>query len=101
MRKVFVDTQYFVALLNRNDQWRQTALKAQKEISDARLVATEVILIEVLNFLCKQGPMLRSRVVRFVRHVLEDADFKVISKLNRCFLMALNSTNPPSTKATA
>jgi uncharacterized protein len=89
MRTVFVDTQYFIALLNRNDHWRETALKAQKETEGSGLVTTEVVLIEVLNFLCKQGPILRDRVVRFVHYVLEDVDFKVISQAEPMFLNGL------------
>ncbi len=51
MRKIFVDTLYFVALINKNDQWRSKALEAKAEVTDAKFVTTEIVLIEVLNFL--------------------------------------------------
>ena len=49
MKKVFVDTQYFVALINRKDQWREAALKVRGELIDPKFVTTEIVLIEVLN----------------------------------------------------
>jgi predicted nucleic acid-binding protein len=79
MRRIFVDTQYFVALANRKDQWRDLALQKRAEIVDAKFVTTEAVLIEVLNFLCEHGKTLREQVSLFVRDVLEDADFEVIS----------------------
>ena len=79
MRRVFVDTIYFVALINRKDQWREKALRVKSEITDAKFVTTEIVLIEVLNFLCEYGENLRQQVSLFVRDVLEDADFEVVS----------------------
>lgn len=79
MRKVFVDTLYLVALINKNDQWRSKALKTKAEVADARFVTTEIVLIEVLNFLSEYGETLRNQGSLFVRDVLEDVDFDVVS----------------------
>ncbi len=79
MRKVFVDTHYFVALINTRDQWHQSATAARKQTADAEFITTENILIEVLNFLCEYGPSLRAKVALFVRKVLIDPDFEVVS----------------------
>lgn len=77
MRKVFVDTIYFVALISPNDQWREKALQVRSEISTVKLITTEIVLIEVLNFLCEYGENLRQQVSLFVRDVLEDVNFEV------------------------
>lgn len=79
MRKVFVDTLYFVALINKNDQWRSKALEVKAEVADAKFVTTEIVLIEVLNFLSEYGDTLRHQVSLFVRDVLQDIDFDVVS----------------------
>ena len=79
MRKVFVDTLYFVALINKNDQWRSKALKVKAEVADAKFVTTEMVLIEVLNFLSEYGETLRHQVSLFVRDVLQDIEFDVVS----------------------
>ncbi len=78
MRRLFVDTLYFIALINLNDQWREKALQVKSEISNAKLITTEIVLIEVLNFFCEYGENLRRQVSLFVRDVLEDADFEVV-----------------------
>lgn len=79
MRKVFVDTLYLVALISKNDQWRSKAVEAKAQVTDAMFVTTEIVLIEVLNFLSEYGETLRNQVSLFVRDVLEDVDFDVVS----------------------
>lgn len=89
MRKLFVDTIYFVALINPNDQWHEKAIQVRSEISDAKLFTTEIVLIEVLNFLCEYGENLRRQVSLFVRDILEDADFEVASYTDMTLLEGL------------
>ncbi len=51
MRKIFVDTLYWIAITNRKDQWHQAAEKASRTLSGCHLVTTEEVLTEVLNAL--------------------------------------------------
>ncbi len=78
MRRLFVDTLYFVALINLNDQWREKALRVKSETSNAKFITTEIVLIEVLNFFSEYGENLRRQVSLFVRDVLEDVDFEIV-----------------------
>ncbi|MEJ7698577.1 MAG: PIN domain-containing protein [Pyrinomonadaceae bacterium] len=89
MKRVFVDSLYIVALINPNDQWREKALQAKRETADAKLVTTEIVLIEVLNFLSEYGANLRRQVSLFVRDILEEADFEVISYMETTLLEGL------------
>lgn len=89
MKRVFVDSLYIVALINPNDQWREKALQAKRETADAKLVTTEILLIEVLNFLSEYGANLRRQVSLFVRDILEEADFEVISYMETTLLEGL------------
>lgn len=89
MRKVFVDTLYFVALINKNDQWRSKSIEAKARLSDARFVTTEMVLIEVLNFLSEYGETLRKQVSLFVRDVLEDVEFDVVAYTETTLLNGL------------
>jgi len=52
---VFVDTLYFVALFNPRDQWHERAFAASKLIADAKLITTEDVLVELLNFFSEYG----------------------------------------------
>jgi len=49
MRTVFVDTNYWVAILSPRDQWHEPACKARDSLRAAKLVTSELVLIEVLN----------------------------------------------------
>lgn len=89
MRKVFVDTLYFVALINKNDQWRSKSIEAKARLSDVRFVTTEMVLIEVLNFLSEYGETLRKQVSLFVRDVLEDVEFDVVAYTETTLLNGL------------
>ena len=89
MRRLFVDTLYFVALINLNDQWREKALRVKSEIFNAKFITTEIVLIEVLNFFSEYGENLRRQVSFFVRDVLEDVDFDVISYTETTLLEGL------------
>lgn len=51
-RPVFVDTLYWLALINVNDQWHQAALDWSARIA-GRLVTTEAILTEVADALSR------------------------------------------------
>ena len=42
MRTVFADTLYWIALINSRDQWHQRAISINADLSNARLVTTEV-----------------------------------------------------------
>lgn len=89
MKRIFVDTSYIVALINRKDQWRQRTLEARELLSDAKLVTTELVLIEALNFVCTHGSQIRAITSEFVRSILEDADFQVIQQIEPMFLNGL------------
>lgn len=64
---VFIDTLYLVARLNPKDQWHKAALDTDTLISRRRLVTTETVLIELLNYLAEFPPEMREAVAGFVK----------------------------------
>ena len=50
MKVAFVDTLYFVALFNPRDQWHERAIAANKLVAETKLITTEDVLVELLNF---------------------------------------------------
>ena len=89
MRVVFADTLYFLALINPQDQWRSKAIKAEAIISEARLVTTEAVLLEMMNFTAGYGPNLRKAVASFARDVLQDGEIEVIPHTRELLLSGL------------
>jgi predicted nucleic acid-binding protein len=72
---VFVDTLYWLALINVNDQWHQTALAWSARIT-GQLVTTEPILTEVADALSRADQ--RRWVVEAIRAVRSDPDITTV-----------------------
>jgi len=77
VKLVFADTNYWVALINPNDQWRGPAHSAEALLHNVRLVTTDVILIEVLNFFAEHGKEARLRAVSATEEILSNPDTEV------------------------
>ena len=90
MKRIFADTFYWTALLNPKDQWHSSAIEIQSKIATIRLVTTETVLIELLNFYSEYGSEMRQTVVDTVRDILVDLDIEYISHSTDIFLEALD-----------
>jgi len=86
---VFADTLYFIAVINPQDQWRDQATNAEAIVRESRIVTTETVLLEMLNFTAGYGPNLRKAVASFVRDLLQDEDVDVIPHTGELFLTGL------------
>ena len=90
MKMVFADTFYWAALLNPKDQWHLEVKTVQKNLGEVRLVTTETILIELLNFFSEYGAEMRQTVVDTSRDILTDLEIEYISHSPEIFLEALD-----------
>jgi uncharacterized protein len=57
----------------------------ENNLVGAKLVTTEEVLIEVLNYFSSLGPQVRLKVVRVVRRLFERADVEVIPQTEESF----------------
>ena len=89
MNPVFVDTVYWVALINPNDQWSSPALSAGSALRDVQLVTTDSVLIEVLNFFAEHGEEARIRAVSAAEEILINPDTEVVRHIHESFLAGL------------
>ncbi len=90
MKRIFVDTNHFIALLYSRDQWHEKAAKAEAANAEHSLVTTEEVLVELLNFFCEQGRFARLKVTAFVRAVLVDVRTEVVFRSETNFLEAID-----------
>lgn len=67
MRTVFADSQYWVALGHRGDQWHLSAIAATRALGKARIVTTEEVLVEFLNTFSSQGWLRQAAVAQVLR----------------------------------
>lgn len=90
MKFIFVDTLYWVALLNPQDQWHQKAQEAKVVIKSVSLITTEAVLIEVLNYFSSFKPQMRQAVAQIVYDILSDSNIEVTSITHDIFLSGLS-----------
>ena len=89
MKLVFADTVYWVALINPKDEWRNQALSATPLLSDAVIITTDSIMIEVLNFFAERGDEARRRAVAVVEQLLISPNTEVAPQTRDNFLSGL------------
>ena len=70
MRKVFVDTAYWIAIANPNGPWNKAAGEAHGRLGEVKLVTTQEVLGEFLTFLSKPQA-LRRAAVKMVENILK------------------------------
>jgi len=90
MSTLFSDAVYWVALLNPQDQWHQTARGAAAEYASDPLVTTEPVLVEVLNFFAAFRAEMRQAAAGTVEDICEDERIDVVSSSHRIFTDGLS-----------
>ena len=88
--RVFADTLYWVAVLNPKDQWHRQAIETRGMLGDIKIVTTETVLIEVLNYFSEHGTLTRKLAVEAARTIMIDEEVEYISHSPETFLDALD-----------
>jgi predicted nucleic acid-binding protein len=90
MKKVFVDTAAWIALLNVDDLWHQQAKQIRLELlkSNYIFITTEFILLEVGDALCSQK--IRSNTANFLHNIYQLNSIIVISFSQDLLQLGLN-----------
>ncbi len=65
-QQVYADTSYWIALLNPRDELHAKAVDVSQRLSAARIVTSEMVLVELLNSFSDAGPRLRKAVTSAV-----------------------------------
>jgi predicted nucleic acid-binding protein len=86
MRRVFADTFYWIALLNPRDQAHDLAVSVSKGLGAVRIVTTEEVLTEFLNFFGSRGCHLRRAAAELVDQMRADPMIDVVAQTHAGFL---------------
>lgn len=73
--KIFADTWFFVALINKRDQYHQKALELSEEYENYPLITTDAVFLEVGNALSNNY---KNEAVELMESFLESDDVEVI-----------------------
>ena len=100
-RLLFADTFYWVAMLNPGDAFHTRVTALARGLRFARLITTDEVLTEVLNWYCGAGPHWRGEAAILIHDLRSDADVDVLPQTRADFDAALPCTRPGPTKSTA
>ena len=89
MKVAFVDTLYFVALFNPRDQWHERAAAASSLVAETKLITTEDVLVELLNFFSEYGEKARRGAVAQAEGILNSANIEVAPQSHEAFMAGL------------
>ena len=90
MRTVFVDTAYWVAQSDKRDQWHRQALEVEQQLTDVRLITSELVLIEFLNYFCNSRETTRERVALATQEILIDPKIQITWQTQALFEAGLD-----------
>ena len=86
---VFADTFYWVAVLSPHDPFHARALSWGRNAGTVRLVTTDEVLTEVLNWFSGAGPYWRGKAATSVHNVRNDPNVDVLPQTRADFDAAL------------
>lgn len=89
MRTIFADTFYWTALLNPRDEWHIRVISFSKNLISVRLVTTDEVLTEFLNFFSGYDLKMRQSVIERIQDILENDYVQVIPQSHDTFLAGL------------
>jgi predicted nucleic acid-binding protein len=91
MKSVFADTGFWVALLNQKDKWHEQSVSIYRslELQQVRVITSEIVLTELLNFFSKFSSTLRVEVALKVTQMKQHPNITVIPQNTRQFDRAL------------
>ena len=89
MKSIFVDTNFWVAIINPKDQWHQRAVEKDSDLRPADRVTSELVLVEVLNYFSSYRVDLREGAAKVVRRIVSDRAIETVLHRHDSFLAGL------------
>jgi uncharacterized protein len=98
-RVVFADTSFLLALCHPKDPYRDKAEELDTALLSAQMVTSELVLIELLNGVCKYGPDVRDFTVTFIEKLRSTRRFEFVRCSSERFAQAIRFYEQMSDKA--
>ena len=89
MRAVFADSGYWIALLDERDPLHTAALALRQDSTIDSVVTTQLVIVEVLNFMSSLGPYLRERAAAWAERLFADPHVEVLPQGEARFAAAV------------
>jgi predicted nucleic acid-binding protein len=89
MSKVFADSDYWIALFHPNEQLHRRATECSRRLQRKRVVTTEMVMTEVLNYYSNQGAQLREAAAAWAMGLPKNGKITVIPQSSGQFHQAV------------
>ena len=89
MKSVFADTFYWVALINKSDSWHHRVRNYSSNLGNIKIITTEEILTETINFFASFPTPMRSAVSQLITQIIADHNIQVIPQTHESFIAGL------------
>ena len=89
MRTVFADTGYWIATTNPEDALHERARLVTQRLGEVRIVTSEMVLVEFLNFMGRYGEHKRKLAASVVSEIIDDSDVEVVPQTSLQFRAAM------------
>ena len=93
MRTLFADSGYYIALLNPRDQWHEKAKTVTAQLGNVRVVTSQMVFVEFLNFMGGRGQQLRESAWSALRDFAENPDVEIVPQSSAQFDSAIDLYN--------
>jgi uncharacterized protein len=90
MAILFVDTAYWVARIDRRDQWHLQAKEVTRQLDAAQWITTELVLVELLNYFSEYRSELRQEVAITVQELIDQLDVEIVWQTQLLFESGLS-----------
>ena len=90
MRIVFADTGYWIARTNPDDQLHARVVDVTRQLNEVRVVTSEMVLVEFLNFMGSQGEHKRKLATDALRAIVDNPDIDVVPQTSQQFGAAVD-----------
>ena len=85
MRTLFADSGYWIALLSPRDQLHERVRELTSGLRPFSIVTTQMVLVEMLNHLSKEGERIRTAAERMVGELEARRDVEIIPQTDAQF----------------
>jgi len=85
MKIIFVDTHYLIAIINRLDQWHQSAVLVISKLGKAKLVVTESVFVETLNYFAEFRHEAKQHAAETIESFSANINVEVIEQTSELF----------------
>lgn len=90
MKSLFAETGYLVALANPGDFLHEKAKRLASSLNSSRLITSEMVLTEVLNYFCERGTDLRQAAIGLIQELQADPATSIVPQTSSQFQEALS-----------